>query len=84
MGGDTLWASGYEAYDRISPVLRKFVDTLTATYINTGFHKQAKDGGFQLCQGPRGHPANIVADDASSYEAVQYVLQCDYYVQIPR
>ncbi|KAH8596924.1 alpha-ketoglutarate-dependent sulfonate dioxygenase [Bisporella sp. PMI_857] len=58
VGGDTIWASGYEAYDRLSPVLKKFAETLTATHRQEGFHKQAKKGGFKLVQGPRGHPAN--------------------------
>jgi alpha-ketoglutarate-dependent taurine dioxygenase len=31
-GGDTLWASGYEAYDRLSPAFKKFADGLTATH----------------------------------------------------
>lgn len=31
-GGDTLWASGYEAYDRLSPTWQKFADGLTATH----------------------------------------------------
>ncbi|KAF4630919.1 hypothetical protein G7Y89_g7217 [Cudoniella acicularis] len=30
-GGDTLWCSGYEIYDRISPPMRQFLDGLTAT-----------------------------------------------------
>lgn len=32
VGGDTLWASGYEAFDRLSPVWQKFAETLTATH----------------------------------------------------
>jgi alpha-ketoglutarate-dependent taurine dioxygenase len=31
-GGDTLWASGYEAYDRLSPALQKLAEGLTATH----------------------------------------------------
>lgn len=31
-GGDTLWASGYEAYDRLFPAWQKFAETLTATH----------------------------------------------------
>ncbi|TVY88816.1 putative alpha-ketoglutarate-dependent sulfonate dioxygenase, partial [Lachnellula willkommii] len=31
-GGDTLWASGYEVYDRISTPVQKFLESLTATY----------------------------------------------------
>ena len=36
VGGDTLWASGYEAYDRLSPTWQKFVDGLTATHFQVG------------------------------------------------
>lgn len=71
VGGDTLWASGYEAYDRLSPVWKKLADGLTATHRNPGFHKQAKDGHFTLVQGPRGHPENVVNDIADAYEAIQ-------------
>lgn len=31
-GGDTLWASGYEAYDRLSPAWQKLAEGLTATH----------------------------------------------------
>ncbi|KAK4517174.1 uncharacterized protein ATC70_000506 [Mucor velutinosus] len=32
MGGDTLWASAYEAYDRLSPAMQKFVEGLEAVH----------------------------------------------------
>src|SRR5271156_923926 len=35
-GGDTLWASGYEVYDRLSPSWQRFIDGLTATYSQPG------------------------------------------------
>ncbi|MCJ1401791.1 hypothetical protein MMC11_005008 [Xylographa trunciseda] len=31
-GGDTLWSSGYSAYDKLSPDFRKFVDGKRAVY----------------------------------------------------
>ncbi|KAG8708155.1 hypothetical protein FRC09_001413, partial [Ceratobasidium sp. 395] len=31
-GGDTLWASGYEVYDRLSPSFAKYLETLTAAH----------------------------------------------------
>lgn len=31
-GGDTLWASGYEAYDRLSPAFAKHLEGLTALH----------------------------------------------------
>ncbi|GAA6007160.1 hypothetical protein JCM10207_001528 [Rhodosporidiobolus poonsookiae] len=32
VGGDTYWASGYSAYDHLSPSFRKIVDGLSAVY----------------------------------------------------
>jgi alpha-ketoglutarate-dependent taurine dioxygenase len=32
IGGDTLWASGYEAFDRLSPIWQRFAEGLTATH----------------------------------------------------
>lgn len=32
VGGDTLWASGYAAYEKLSPLFRKFIDGKTAIY----------------------------------------------------
>lgn len=32
VGGDTLWASGYAAYDKLSPALQQFLDGKTAIY----------------------------------------------------
>lgn len=32
IGGDTLWASGYAAYEKLSPMLRQFIDGKTAIY----------------------------------------------------
>lgn len=32
VGGDTLWASGYEAYERLTPPFQKFVEGLTAIH----------------------------------------------------
>ncbi|KAK4135055.1 TauD-domain-containing protein [Trichocladium antarcticum] len=60
-GGDTLWASGYELYDRISPPLRAFLDTLTAHYAQPGFTDAAARNGFAIYASPRGAPANVGA-----------------------
>lgn len=32
VGGDTVWASGYGAYEKLSPALREFLDGKTAIY----------------------------------------------------
>jgi len=58
-GGDTLWASGYELYDRISPTLRSWLDTLTGYYAQPGFNDAAKRGNFDVYTAPRGAPENV-------------------------
>ncbi|KAF2096477.1 taurine catabolism dioxygenase [Rhizodiscina lignyota] len=61
-GGDTLWASGYELYDRLSPPYQKFFEGLTATYSQPGFGISAKENGFELYSKPRGAPENVGTD----------------------
>lgn len=56
---DTLWASGYEIYDRISEPYQRFLETLTATFAQPFFSDIANKGGFQLYNQPRGAPENI-------------------------
>jgi alpha-ketoglutarate-dependent taurine dioxygenase len=56
---DTLWASGYEVYDRISPTLQHFFDSLTATYAQPGFNEAADRNGFKLYSAERGAPENV-------------------------
>ncbi|KAL3427444.1 TfdA family Taurine catabolism dioxygenase TauD [Phlyctema vagabunda] len=58
-GGDTLWASGYEIYDRISAPYQKFLESLTATFEQPGFIAAAERGKFQLYEKPRGAPENV-------------------------
>ncbi|KAF7588105.1 hypothetical protein BBP40_006169 [Aspergillus hancockii] len=58
-GGDTLWASGYEVYDRISEPYQKFLEGLTATYAQPRFNEVAKNNGFEVFAGPRGAPENV-------------------------
>lgn len=59
VGGDTIWASGYKVFDRLSPKVKKWVEILQANYRNVGFHKLAKEGNFKLVERPRGHPENV-------------------------
>jgi alpha-ketoglutarate-dependent taurine dioxygenase len=68
VGGDTLWASGYEAYDRLSPAFRTFLEGLTAEHDGNFFHNVAKEKGIPI-QSPRGSPDNVGTD----LRAVQYV-----------
>ncbi|TDZ26121.1 putative alpha-ketoglutarate-dependent sulfonate dioxygenase [Colletotrichum orbiculare MAFF 240422] len=57
-GGDTLWASGYEIYDRLSPAMQAFLEGLTATHDATFFHDEARRLGNPLREGIRGSPLN--------------------------
>jgi alpha-ketoglutarate-dependent taurine dioxygenase len=58
-GGDTLWASGYEVYDRLSTHVQKFLDGLTASHDVPQFIAQAERVGFNIHPGPRGAPENV-------------------------
>ncbi|KAI1334939.1 hypothetical protein F5Y15DRAFT_262953 [Xylariaceae sp. FL0016] len=57
-GGDTMWASSCEIYDKISPAYRKFLEGLTATFAQARYPKTAREKGFDLYSDPRGSPAN--------------------------
>jgi alpha-ketoglutarate-dependent taurine dioxygenase len=57
-GGDTLWASGYDVYDRLSPQMANFLEGLTATHDATFFHEEARRLGNPLRKGCRGSPLN--------------------------
>jgi alpha-ketoglutarate-dependent taurine dioxygenase len=70
-GGDTLWASGYEIYDRISAPYQKFLEGLTATFSQPGFIEAAERGGFKIYDQARGAPENI----GSSLTAVHPVVR---------
>ncbi|KAI1633092.1 TfdA family taurine catabolism dioxygenase TauD [Biscogniauxia mediterranea] len=61
-GGDTLWTSGYEIYDRLSPAMQKFLEGLTATHDANFFHDEAERLGNPLRKGIRGSPLNQGAD----------------------
>lgn len=58
-GGDTLWASGYELYDRISPTLQRFLDSLTAYYAQPLFNQAAEKNKFDIWTSERGAPENV-------------------------
>ncbi|RAO73509.1 uncharacterized protein BHQ10_009521 [Talaromyces amestolkiae] len=70
-GGDTLWASGYEIYDRLSPSMAQFLEGLTATHDATFFHDEARRLGNPLREGIRGSPLNA----GSSLTAVHPVIR---------
>ncbi|KAJ3003976.1 UNVERIFIED_CONTAM: hypothetical protein HDU68_005399, partial [Siphonaria sp. JEL0065] len=58
-GGDTLWASAYEVYERLSPAFQKFLEGLTATHVGEGFLKLAEAGHATINPGPRGAPEDV-------------------------
>jgi len=61
-GGDTLWASGYDMYDRFSKPYQKFFDGLTAKYAGDGIARAVKEGRATIYDQPRGSPENVGAD----------------------
>ena len=77
-GGDTLWASGYEAYDRSSPEFQRLAERLTATHYQPNFNKVAKEFGEELIAGDRGAPENSGLDfQASQYGSALKTLKND-------
>lgn len=70
-GGDTLWASGYEIYDKLSPSMAAFLEGLTATHDATFFHDEAARLGNPLRQTPRGHPLNTGTGLTSTHPVIR-------------
>ena len=60
-GGDTLWASGYEIYDRFSNAYQRFFEGLTATFSGDGFLRAAEANPEQvkIYDNERGSPKNV-------------------------
>ncbi|KAF2732384.1 taurine catabolism dioxygenase [Polyplosphaeria fusca] len=69
-GGDTLWCSGYEIYDRISPSFRSYLETLTATCAQPVFKTAAEVGNYAMME-PRGSPLNVGDEFAPSHPVVR-------------
>lgn len=57
-GGDTVWASGYELYDRLSEPYQKFLQGLTWTIEPAGLKEMLASMGARLYEEERGHPLN--------------------------
>lgn len=72
-GGDTLWASGYELYDRFSKPYQRFFDGLTATFSGEGFLKaaEANPDRVKIHEGPRGAPENVGKDLTAVHPVVR-------------
>ncbi|CAN9099230.1 unnamed protein product [Alternaria alternata] len=60
-GGDTLWASGYEIYDRFSKAYQTFFEGLTATFVGDGFIRaaEANPEKVKIYEKERGSPKNV-------------------------
>ncbi|OAA61706.1 alpha-ketoglutarate-dependent sulfonate dioxygenase [Niveomyces insectorum RCEF 264] len=70
-GGDTLWASGYELYDRLSPPIQKLVDGLTATHYQPNFVKVKEAFDLELIEEDRGAPENNGLDFKAEHPVVR-------------
>ncbi|ORY49830.1 TauD-domain-containing protein, partial [Rhizoclosmatium globosum] len=70
-GGDTLWASSYEIYDRLSPAYQEFLEGLTATHQGTGFLNLGKAGLLKIHPGPRGAPEDVGTDLSAVHPVVR-------------
>ena len=71
VGGDTLWASGYEAYERLSPAFQKLAESLTATHYQAEFARTSEKYGIELLDSNRGSPENYGLD----FQAVHPVIR---------
>lgn len=69
-GGDTLWASAYEAYDRLSPAYQRFLEGMTATHTGQYFIDIARKYNLNFRQ-QRGSPDNT----GDSLSAVHPVIR---------
>lgn len=70
-GGDTIWASGYEMYDRLSKPYQRFLEGLTAKHANPDFIASAARVGFQIHPGPRGAAENIGQDLIANHPVIR-------------
>ncbi|KAI8807779.1 hypothetical protein BJ742DRAFT_757270 [Cladochytrium replicatum] len=69
-GGDTLWASGYAALDKLSPNLRAYLETLTA--------RHSSFEAFSAVAKLKGHPLRTergLGNNNASLEAVHPVVR---------
>lgn len=70
-GGDTVWASGYEMYDRLSKPYQRFLEGLTAKHANPDFQAAAARVGFQIHPGPRGAAENVGQDLIANHPIIR-------------
>ncbi|KAK1992235.1 alpha-ketoglutarate-dependent sulfonate dioxygenase [Colletotrichum falcatum] len=70
-GGDTLWASGYEAYDRMSAPLKRMAEGLTATHRDDVLIDIGRKTPDQMLAENRGSPENRGLDFTVSHPVVR-------------
>ncbi|KAL1412033.1 hypothetical protein Q8F55_003030 [Vanrija albida] len=56
VGGDTLWASGYAAYDKLSPAFKKLIDGLNGLYRSAHSYKDESNPDAPPKPVIRAHP----------------------------
>ncbi|KAJ4157454.1 hypothetical protein NW754_009097 [Fusarium falciforme] len=71
VGGDTLWASGYELYDRLSPPIQKLAEGLTATHHQPNFVRVKNEFGQELIDENRGSPENTGLDFKAEHPVIR-------------
>lgn len=81
-GGDTLWASGYEVYDRLSPPVRAMLEGLTATHDAKFFLDEAERLGNPLRKGIRGSPLNQGDGLTAVHPVIRTNRECPAYVPL--
>ncbi|KAJ3295528.1 hypothetical protein HDU79_009041 [Rhizoclosmatium sp. JEL0117] len=70
-GGDTLFASGYEVYERLSPAFQKFLEGLTSTQVGANFKALEAAGLTGIIPGPRGAPENVGTHVSTSHPVIR-------------
>ncbi|KAK4198570.1 hypothetical protein QBC40DRAFT_308210 [Triangularia verruculosa] len=75
-GGDTLWASGYEVYDRLSELMKEMLKKLTATHDAKFFLDEARNLGDPLRECERGSPLNKRAELTAVHPVIR--TNCNY------
>ncbi|VVT58006.1 uncharacterized protein SAPINGB_P005990 [Magnusiomyces paraingens] len=70
-GGDTFWANGYALYEKLSPSLRAYFETLTGTYSQPRFNEFGKKKNFELYSDKRGAAENVGDELISTHPVVR-------------
>lgn len=77
-GGDTLWTSGYEIFDRLSPAMQQFLEGLTATHDAKFFLVEAERLGNPIRKGERGNSLNFGENLDAIHPVIRTNRMCIY------